>query len=60
MSDSISLTTRQIAFITEMLEIQNAERAVEKYMEIMIEERMEPSRIDFVVTRTMKAWENRK
>lgn len=53
MNDKISLTQRQILFIVDILEIDDHGKAVERFMEIMIEERTDPSLISDVVNKIM-------
>lgn len=59
MSDKVSLSRKQIDFIVKMTEIEDQENAVERFMKIMIDERVDPSEISYVVDRIMKKMEKR-
>jgi hypothetical protein len=59
LSDKVSLSRKQIDFIVKMTEIEDQENAVERFMKIMIDERVDPSEISYVVDRIMKKMEKR-
>jgi hypothetical protein len=54
LGEKVRLTKKQVLFITEFLEIESPEKAAERVMEIMIEERMDPVEIGTVIDRAIK------
>ena len=60
MSDKIRLTKKQVLFITEMLDEPNAERAAERFMEILAEERVDPAEISVYIDKIVIRMVNKK
>lgn len=54
MSEKIRLTQTQVDFVVEITEIQEPVRAVEKFAEIMIEERFSVNRMGELIDRILK------
>lgn len=57
MSEKIRLTKKQLHFVTQILEISDPDKAVERFMEIMIEERVDPSDIVILIDTILKKLE---
>ncbi len=51
MSENVRLTQKQIKFLIQWLEIEDPEQAATKFMEILVDERVEPSEIGFVINK---------
>jgi len=60
LSDKIRLTKKQVLFITEMLDEPNAERAAERFMEILAEERVDPAEISVYIDKIVIRMVNKK
>jgi hypothetical protein len=54
LGEKISLTKRQVKFITEMLEIEDPEKAAEFLMEMMVNEGVKANLICEVIDRSIK------
>jgi len=59
LGDKISLNQKQLKFIKDILEINDSEEAVAMFMEIMLDERVDPSLISTVVDKIMKKMEKK-
>jgi hypothetical protein len=61
LSENVRLTQKQIRFLLEWLEEEIPEKAAEKFMELMVLERVDPSEISFVLDKIIakRAWEKK-
>lgn len=53
MSEKVRLTRKQVAFLKEMLEEEDAEKAATRFMELMVDVRAEPSDIAYYIDKIM-------
>lgn len=59
-SDKIYLSREEQAFLTEMLEIKNTQDAVERFAEMMVEERANPIDLLKYLKKIIKKMEDKK
>ena len=53
MSDKIGLTKKQILFLTEMLEIEDPSKAVDRFIELLAEQGVDPMYISEIIDKIL-------
>lgn len=60
MDHNVRLTKKQAQFLTQWTEEENVDRAVEKFAELMLLEKVDVADIEFVINKVMERVEKKK